>query len=257
MFNIFLLAGAAIFGLMVYLWLVSLRLKDSSIVDPFWGLGFLMSNFIYFAFSHTGAVERKLLLLVLVDLWTLRLSLYLYLRNRGKGEDKRYAAWRKEAGKAWWWRSFFNVFLLQGILMWLLSVPLLLGQAGQGSLTWLDWLVVFIWLIGFFFESVGDWQLSAFKADTKNKGKVMDRGLWRLTRHPNYFGESLIWWAYGLIAVATGAWWALFSPLLMTFLLLRVSGVTLLETNLKKAKPGYASYVKHTSAFIPLPPKKD
>jgi steroid 5-alpha reductase family enzyme len=256
MLNTFLLAGAAILLLMAYVWLISLRLKDSSIIDPFWGLGFLLVNFIYFAFTPGGLIERKILLLALVNLWALRLSIFLYLRNRGKGEDKRYAAWRKEAGAAWWWRSFFVVFLLQGALMWVISLPLLLAQARPAALNWLDWAAVSIWAIGFFFEAVADWQLAAFKADKKNKGKVMDRGLWWLSRHPNYFGESLIWWGFGLLAAAAGTGWGLLSSALMMFLLLRVSGVTLLERDLKQAKPGYKEYIKRTSAFVPWPPKQ-
>jgi steroid 5-alpha reductase family enzyme len=193
--------------------------------------------------------------LIFVLLWGARLSIYLFLRNRGQGEDTRYTAWRKQGGSSWWWQSLFKVFLLQGLLIWLLSVPLLISQSAHTALTIWDAVGISIWLIGFVFETLADLQLARFKAVKKNKGRVLDKGLWAWTRHPNYFGESLIWWGYGLIATSTGAWWALAAPAFMTFLLLKVSGVTLLEEQLKKTKPNYRSYAKRTSAFFPLPPR--
>ena len=149
------------------------------------------------------------------------------------------------------------MFLLQGVLMWLICAPLLAANAGTASagLTWLDFLGAAAWLIGFFFEAVGDLQLARFKADPRNKGKVMDRGVWRYTRHPNYFGDAAQWWGFYLIALAAGGWWTIFSPILMTLLLLRVSGVALLEKTLD-SRPGYKEYTQRTSAFIPWPPRK-
>lgn len=257
--NLFFLAGLLVFLMMTLMWLWSLLLRDSSIVDPFWGTGFVVVAWFYAAFTFQGSQARSLLLLVMVSIWGLRLSIYLLARNRDKGEDPRYAKWRREAGKAWWWRSYFKVFLLQGLLMWLLSVPFLAIQSSPTpvGLIWLDILALLLWMVGFFFEFIGDWQLARFKRDPKNKGKVLDRGLWRYTRHPNYFGEAVLWWGYGALVLTTGAWWALYSPLLMTLLLLRVSGVALLEKSLKKNKPGYAEYVQRTSAFFPRPPKKE
>jgi steroid 5-alpha reductase family enzyme len=255
--NIYLLNWMVVLGLMVLLWLVSLALKNSSIVDIFWGTGFVVSVWVYFGLTPDGLLVRKLLVSILATMWGLRLSLYILWRNWGKGEDFRYQVWRKEAGSAWWWRSFFKVFLLQGMLMWIISMPLLAAQfwPQASELTVYDVLGLVLWAVGFFFESVGDFQLARFKSSPANKGKVMNRGVWRLTRHPNYFGDSAQWWGYYLVAVSAGGWWTIFSPLLMTLFLLRVSGVTLLEKTLA-ARPGYEEYMKSTSAFIPWFPRK-
>jgi steroid 5-alpha reductase family enzyme len=254
--SIYLLALAVIMGMMILLWLASLALKNSSIVDIFWGTGFVISAWVFFFMTPDGYSLRKLLLAGLVTIWGLRLSLYILWRNHGKGEDFRYQVWRNEAGTAWWWRSFFKVFLLQGILMWIISAPLLAAQFyGPDHLTVLDFLGAAVWLVGFYFESVGDLQLARFKANPANKGKVMDHGVWRYTRHPNYFGDSAQWWGYYLIAASTGGWWTVFSPLIMTLFLLRVSGVTLLEKSMS-TRPGYEEYIKITSPFIPWFPKR-
>jgi steroid 5-alpha reductase family enzyme len=256
--SIYIILGLVILGLMTLLWLVSLALKNSSIVDIFWGTGFVITAWVAFALTPHGFAARKWLLDVLVTIWGLRLSLHILTRNWGKPEDFRYQAWRKTAGAAWWWRSFFQVFLMQAIILWIVAAPLLAAQisARPNPLIWLDTLAIPLWLIGFFFESVGDWQLRRFKAEPVNKGKVLDRGVWRYTRHPNYFGDATQWWAFYLIALAAGGWWTLFSPLLMTILLLRVSGVTLLEKTLKEHKPGYKEYVESTPEFIPWFPRK-
>jgi steroid 5-alpha reductase family enzyme len=253
--QIYFIALGLIIILISLLWLLSLALKDSSIVDIFWGTGFVILSLAYFAMT-VGDFERKGLLVVLVMFWGLRLSLYLAKRNLGKGEDFRYQTWRKESGKSWWWQSFFKVFLLQGLLLWFISMPLLGAQFYAAKLNWLDYLAALIWLIGFIFEAGGDWQLMNFRANPDNKGKVLDTGFWRYTRHLNYFGDAAQCWGFYLFAVAAGAWWTILSPLLMTFLLLRISGVVMLEKSLKKTKPEYADYVKRTSAFFPLPPKK-
>ena len=252
-------AAGIILALMTALWILSLTLKNSSIVDIFWGTGFVITAWVYFALTPDGLLARKLLLCALVTLWGLRLSLHILRRNWGKEEDFRYQVWRKEAGKNWWWYSFFKVFLLQGVLLWLISAPLLGAQrAGLGGgLGVLDVAGAAVWGVGFFFEAVGDWQLARFKADPANKGKVMDRGVWRYTRHPNYFGDAAQWWGYYLIAAgAPGGFWTVLSPLLMTFLLVRVSGVALLEKSLKEARPGYKEYIESTSAFIPWFPRR-
>lgn len=256
-FEAYLLAAAVIFSLMTLLWLLSLAIKDASIVDSFWGAGFVVSAWVYFAASPQGLAERKWLLVALTTLWGLRLSGYIFLRNRGKGEDFRYQAWRQEHGARWWWRSFLQVFLLQGLLMWIISIPLLAAQHySTSSLNAADYLAVLVWLVGFIFEAGGDWQLSRFKANPANKGKVLDRGVWRYTRHPNYFGDAAQWWGFYLLALAAGGWWTVYSPLLMTFLLLRVSGVTLLEKSLVDTKPQYREYIETTSAFLPWLPRR-
>jgi steroid 5-alpha reductase family enzyme len=251
-------AALAILGLMTVLWVVSLMLRDSSIVDIFWGAGFAMSSCIYFVLSADGFSGRKWIISVLVTIWGLRLSLYILWRNWGKGEDFRYQKWREEALGKWWWKSFFRVFLLQGLLMWIISAPLLAAQAGAtpARVTALDIVAIAVWAIGFVFEAVGDLQLSRFKANPANRGKVLDSGVWRYTRHPNYFGDATQWWAYYLVAVAAGGFWTIFGPVLMTLLLLRVSGVALLEKSLKETKPAYKEYVESTSAFVPWFPRR-
>jgi steroid 5-alpha reductase family enzyme len=256
--SIYLILGLIILGLMTLLWLVSLALKNSSIVDIFWGTGFVITTWMAFLLTPDGYIVRKWLISVLVTIWGLRLSLHILTRNWRKPEDFRYQVWRKEAGPTWWWRSFFKVFLIQGILLWIIATPLFAAQinARPDHLIWLDILAIPVWLIGFFFESMGDWQLARFKSDPANKGKLLNTGVWRYTRHPNYFGDATQWWAYYLIALAAAGWWTVFSPIIMTLLLLRVSGVALLEKSLKEAKPGYKEYIETTSGFIPWFPRK-
>lgn len=250
--------GLVILSAMILLWIVSLILKNSSIIDIFWGTGFVLAAWVAFALTPNGFASRKILLVALVTVWGLRLSLHILARNFAKPEDFRYQAWRQEAGAAWWWQSFFKVFLLQGILLWIIAVPLLAAQFSvtPNQLTWLDYLAIPVWLIGFFFEAVGDWQLMQFKANPANKGKVLNTGVWRYSRHPNYFGDAAQWWAYFLVAVAAGGGWTVFSPIIMTLLLMRVSGVALLEKSLKETKPGYKEYAETTSEFAPWFPKK-
>jgi len=251
--------GIWILGLMLSFWLLSLILKDSSIVDIIWGAGFVMS--VWVAFLNTPAMinARHYLILILVTIWGLRLSLHIFFRNVGKGEDFRYAKWREENGKQWWWRSFFKVFLLQGLLMWLIASPLSAIQASTepANSIFLDYIAIIIWLIGFFFEAFGDYQLTRFRANPSNKGKLLDYGVWRYTRHPNYFGDSAQWWAFYIIALAAGGWWTIFSPILMTHFLVNVSGVAMLEKSLIERKPGYKAYAERTNAFIPWFPKKN
>jgi steroid 5-alpha reductase family enzyme len=255
--ELYAIAGLVTLGLMIALWLLSLLLKNSSIVDIFWGTGFVILAWVYFALTPDGFITRKIILVILTTLWGLRLSLYILLRNWGKPEDFRYQKWRQESGSRWWWKSFFQVFMLQGLLMWIISTPLLAAQTrlAPDRLTALDFFGAVLWAIGFFFETAGDLQLARFKANAANKGKVMERGVWRYTRHPNYFGDAAQWWGYFLIATAAGGWWTIFSPILMTTLLMRVSGVTLLEKTLE-IRPGYKEYVEKTSSFIPWFPRR-
>jgi steroid 5-alpha reductase family enzyme len=239
------------------LWLLSLLLRDAGIIDVFWGLGFVSVYWFGYALAVQPATARHLLLGLLVTIWGTRLALHILRRNWGHGEDFRYARWRQEAGKAWWWRSYFKVFLLQGVVLWLVAWPLLATLANRDSHTvaWLNILALLLWIAGFIFEAGGDWQLARFKKDPLNKGRLMTSGLWRYTRHPNYFGDALIWWAFYLFAVASGGWWTIFSPLLMTYLLRRVSGVVMLERTLRETKPGYAAYMSRTNAFFPGLPR--
>lgn len=256
--EVYAAGGLVVLGLMTALWVVSLLVHNSSIVDVFWGPGFVLVAWVYFVLTPDGFAPRKWLICVLASVWGFRLGLHILVRNWGKPEDFRYQVWRKESGSSWWWFSFIKVFLIQGLLLWIISIPLLAAQmsATPASLTLLDLLAVIVWAYGFFFEAVGDWQLARFKADPANKGKLFTGGVWRYTRHPNYFGDAAQWWGYFLLAAAAGAWWAVYSPLIMTGLLLRVSGVALLEKTLKTTKPGYEEYVATTSAFIPMPPRR-
>ena len=245
-------------GFMTAIWVASLVLKDSSIVDICWGVGFVVAAWVYFALTPDGFQGRKLLIGALVTIWGLRLSIHILRRNWGRGEDFRYRQWREAAGASWWWRSFFKVYLLQGVILWIVSAPLLAAQISPtpGALTVVDGLGVAAWAVGFFFEAVGDWQLERFKANPANKGKVLMAGVWRYTRHPNYFGDAAQWWGIWLVAAATGAGLlTIFSPALMTFLLVKVSGVALLEKSLAETRPGYKEYMETTSAFIPRFPR--
>ncbi|MCC5860963.1 MAG: DUF1295 domain-containing protein [Gammaproteobacteria bacterium] len=247
---------------MFALWLLSLPLKNVSIVDIFWGPGFVVIALVCLWLAD-GHPPRQWLLTLLVSLWGLRLGLYLAVRNVGHGEDARYAAIRKrvdDRGGNFAISSLLIVFVLQGVVMWIVSLPVQIGHAvaAPQALGALALIGTLVWLIGFGFEAIGDEQLRRFKADPANRGEVMDRGLWRYTRHPNYFGNACLWWGIWLVALETGtAWWTFIGPVLMTYFLLRVSGVSLLERSLTDTKPKYRDYVRRTSAFIPMPPRKD
>lgn len=243
---------------MVLLWLVSLARKDASIVDSFWGVGFAVIAAVCF-FITDGARPRKLLITTLVAIWGLRLAVHIFWRNHGKGEDYRYQAMRKKHGDRFPIVSLFTVFVFQGLLMWIISLPVQVAEVGRvpEHLGWLDYAGATVWAVGFLFEAVGDFQLTWFKFNPKNKGKVMDRGLWAYTRHPNYFGDATLWWGYFLIALAVpSGYWTIISPLAMTLLLMKVSGVALLEKKLVKTRPEYADYVRRTNAFFPWFPKR-
>jgi steroid 5-alpha reductase family enzyme len=253
--QIFVIAGGIILAMMTLLWIPSLMQKNANIVDIFWGLGFVIVTWVAFALTP-GYLPRKQLVTTLVTIWGLRLVTHIGLRNWGKPEDFRYARWRDENGARWWWLSFFQVFVLQGSLMWSLSMPLLAAHVSgfPAILTPLDLLSASIWTFGLLFESAADFQSTRFKADPANHGKLFIHGLWKFTRHPNYFGEAVVWWGFYIIALAAGYGWTIFCPILMTFLLIRVSGVGMLERTMK-FKPGYEEYRHKTSAFFPWLPK--
>lgn len=243
---------------MTTLWIISIFLKNVSIVDLFWGAGFAVTSIFYFI-NTNGFDTRKVLLLAMVSIWGLRLSIYLAWRNIGKGEDFRYAQFRKNYGEhRYWWISFFQTFLLQGVLMWLISVPLLgaMYNSANSSLGILDFIGIELWIIGLSFEAGGDFQLAKFKLNPNNKGKVLNTGFWRYTRHPNYFGDSAVWWGYGFICLAAGSYAPVLGSILMTFLIIKVSGAALLEKSLKETKPQYREYIEKTSSFFPWFPKK-
>ncbi len=234
------------------LWLVSLPLENAGIVDIFWGPGFILVG-AYYAMTVSGAPTlRGLLVLGLVTVWGLRLALHIGIRNVGAGEDFRYRKWREEAGANFWWVSLLKVFLLQAVVLWIVSSPMLLAQLGGGeSMIALDALGLALWGFGFLFETVADWQLLRFKKKSATAGRVMRSGLWSVSRHPNYFGEAVLWWGIGLLALPTGGWLSFIGPLMITFMLLKVSGVVMLDAALVERRPEYADYISTVPAFVP------
>ncbi len=247
---------AAIAVLCFLLWIVSLIRGDASIVDIFWGVGFVILAWITYANSQTSGT-RSLIIAVMVSIWGLRLAGYLAWRNLGKEEDYRYAAMREKHGKRFALVSLVTVFGLQGLLMWIISLPLQVGISSAGDWHGLGTIGVVLWLGGWLFETIGDYQLARFKAQPSNKGRVMNTGLWRYTRHPNYFGDFLVWWGFYFVSLTPDSfWWTIVGPIIMSFLLIRVSGVRLLESSLRTRVDGYEDYVRTTSSFVPLPPKK-
>lgn len=252
------LAAGAVLLMMLAGWLLSLVRRDVSHVDVQWGFGFALVAGLGAALGD-GAPARRGLVAALAAVWGLRLALHIHARNRGRPEDYRYAAMRARHGARFPRVSLFTVYLLQGALMLWIALPLLVATAAPvpAALGALDLAGVALWALGFAFEAIGDRQLARFRADPANRGKVMDRGLWRYTRHPNYFGDATLWWGFWLIACAVpGGGWTVASPLVMTFLLLRVSGVALLERGLVETKPAYRDYVARTSAFLPWFPRR-
>jgi steroid 5-alpha reductase family enzyme len=245
---------AAICALAVATWLVSLAKRDVGIVDSLWSM-LIWSSACVGAAKLPQIGPRAVWVLVLVTLWALRLSGYITWRNWGEPEDRRYQEIRARNQPHFEWKSLYLVFGLQGVLAWIVALPLLAAQASPRAFNWVDAFGATLFAFGFVFESVGDGQLARFKSDAGNRGKVMDRGLWRYTRHPNYFGEFCVWWGFYLIALSAGGWWTIVSPLLMSVLLLKVSGVTLLEKDIAGRRPAYREYIARTSAFFPGLPK--
>lgn len=256
-FGIYLPMLGFVITLMTLLWPLSILLRNASIVDPFWGMGFIFTAlWCIFKFGPPQSFDDWLMLVLLI-IWGLRLSGYLLFRNWGKGEDPRYQAFRAHYGaNRYWYISLFQVFWLQGFILWLVFLPFtVIWLQTSGVKVWLMVLGVMLWLAGFGFEAIADAQLFHFKKKSENRGKIFDRGLWAWTRHPNYFGESLLWWGFGLMAAAQGFWLALVSPMLMTWLLLRVSGVRMTERKMLAERSEYAEYVRRVPAFLPRRPK--
>jgi steroid 5-alpha reductase family enzyme len=263
------LSGLVVLGAAAFLtWVVSVQRRNVAIVDGLWSLMFLMAAATYWytapafdapvAGEHLrapGILERRELVLALVAIWAIRLAVYITARNWGHPEDRRYQAIRRRNDPGFAFKSLYLVFGLQAVLAWVISLPLLGAVLGVRPLGLLDLAGVALWLVGMIFEAGGDGQLARFRADPANAGKVMDRGLWRYTRHPNYFGDFCVWWGLYLVALSAGAWWSIVGPLLMSVLLMRVSGVTLLEKDIGGRRPGYAEYVRRTNAFFPGPPR--
>ena len=250
--NAFLSALAVLLIMALTGWIVSVIKRDVSIVDSLWSLFFLAAAVVYLLHSEQAG-PRAFLTLALVTIWAIRLAGHITWRNLGRPEDHRYQAIRRNNEPHFRWKSLYIVFGLQGVLAWIVSIPLLAAIASPRAIGMLDFLGVAVWLVGFVFESVADWQLARFKARPENRGQVMDCGLWHYTRHPNYFGEFCIWWGFYFIALGAGGWWSVISPLLMSFLLLRVSGVALLEKDITERRPAYREYIARTNAFFPGP----
>jgi steroid 5-alpha reductase family enzyme len=244
-------------AVMVFVWILSLRLRDVSIVDIAWGgVGAGIAFFSFLAAG--GSTPRRILITSMVILWGIRLALHIGIRKKGSPEDFRYAAMRAEHGSAFPLRSLFTIFLLQAFLIWVVTLPVQVTQlaAEPAHLGFLDLAGGLVWLVGFAWESVADLQLARFLSDPANRGKVMDRGLWAFSRHPNYFGEVVLWWGAYLVALSTPwAWVTIVSPILVTYLLMNLSGVPLLEDALLDRRAGYREYVERTNAFFPWPPR--
>ncbi len=248
------ISAGALGALMVAAWLVSLPLKDVSYVDVLWGPNFVLVGWIAYAVGG-GDDTRALIAAALASLWGLRLAVYIGRRKAGEGqEDRRYAEMRERDPRRFPYVALLKIFLLQGAMAWVVSLPLQgvgAGTDGAGALLVAGTVV---WAVGLAFEAVGDAQLARFKADPATRGKVMDRGLWRYTRHPNYFGDATVWWGLYLIALDAGAWWSFPGPVIMTFLLTRGTGKEMTEKHMSR-REGYADYVERTSGFVPLPPR--
>lgn len=259
--SLIVVSGLVVLTYMSVWYVLSLLLKDASIVDIAWGLGFVVLG--WFLYFYTGAPEAGfVVLLSLVTMWGLRLATHIFLRKKGAPEDWRYANWRKEWGKTYIWRSYLQIFVLQGVFMLIIGSPLIVAAANPTfDINVLTYIGVCIWVLGFLFESVGDYELTQFiaakkAAKRKPKKEIMDTGLWKYTRHPNYFGEVSQWWGIFLMVVSMNyGLFAIISPLAITYLLLKVSGITMLEKKYDD-NPEFQAYKKRTSAFFPLPPKK-
>ena len=259
--GILTLSALCLWLYMTLLYLIALYRRDNSIADIGYGIGFIVALVpAYFYHIETQLVTGEsvsylsMLPLVLVCMWGARLAMRIYLKNHGKPEDFRYAAWRAE----WKWfrlRSYLQIFMLQGAIIFFIALPAIVLSAQ--SVYWPPLLILglLVWLKGFGFETIGDWQLDRFLKEPESRGKLMTRGLWKYTRHPNYFGEFCMWWGFYLIALAAGGWWSIVSPLLMTVLLLKVSGVALLEKEIGERRPAYRDYIARTNAFFPGLPR--
>jgi steroid 5-alpha reductase family enzyme len=254
--SVLLASAGAVAAVVLGAWLLSVLRRDASIMDVAWGLGFVAVAWVSFALAD-GAAPRKVLVVVLTTVWGLRLAGHLAWRAKGEKEDFRYRELRARYGKRFALMSLLVVFAPQGLAMWVVSLPVQLAQlpASPAGLTALDFIGVAVWAVGMFFETVGDLQLARFRADARNRDEVLDRGLWRYTRHPNYFGDFCVWWGICLIGLAADEWWSLAGALMMSCILLRISGVPIMERHLRRDRPKYDDYARRTSGFFPRPPR--
>jgi len=245
-----------LWGYMSLWFLISLFKRRNDVADVAWGLGFVLLAWTSF-FLCGGSGTRGVLVGVLVSVWGLRLAWHIHARNRGKAEDHRYMAWRRQWGRWFYARSYAQVYLLQGALLFLISLPvLIINRSGGGPFRFLNGIGVLVWLFGFLFESVGDAELARFVKDPLNRGKILQSGLWQYTRHPNYFGEVTQWWGIWLVALGVpGGWVGIVGPLTITILILKVSGIPILERKMAE-NPDFAEYKRRTSVFLPWFPNR-
>lgn len=244
--------AAAVLVLLGVVFGISVARDRHDLIDTFWGAGFAVVALV----SLVMASSPQVLIAVLTAVWGVRLAVHIGIRNAGKPEDPRYVAIRKRAKGNPNLHLAKVVYLTQGVILLFVSLPVQAAQYIPAPPVWVVVLGVLVWVVGFVFETVGDWQLSRFKADPANKGKAMNTGLWRYTRHPNYFGECCVWWGFFGMTIAVGGWWSLLSPLVMTGLLLKVSGVALLEQDIGERRPAYRDYIRRTNAFFPGPVRR-
>lgn len=257
-----LIALLAVGLLMTTVWALHLRDHDASIIDPVWGAAIWTVGAVHTLGVGVELRGGRLIALLLAGAWAIRLGAHLHVRHGLVGEDRRYTAMREARGEAWWWQSLPVVFLLQASLAWVVALPLVALGSGPISVGWLTGTGFVVAFGGFLFEAIADGQLARYRtlasASPSSDGQagVMDRGLWGISRHPNYFGEAVFWWGLGLAAVGVGAWWSLAGPVLITFMLLKVSGVAMTEADIAERRPGYRDYVKRVNAFVPGPRRK-
>ena len=248
--NYYLMLAIILFAFVNLWFIISLITKRNDVADIAWGLGFILLTWSSFFITDIKGT-RSLITGVLISVWGIRLAWHIHTRNKGKGEDYRYLAWRNQWGKWFLLRSYFQVFVLQGIFLYIIILPVLfINKSEDTPIIWLDILGMLIWMIGFYFEAVGDAQLIRFKNNPNNKGKLLQEGLWSLTRHPNYFGEVVQWWGIGVVALAIqDGWMGLIGPITISFLILKVSGIPMLEKNME-SHPDFENYKKKANAFF-------
>ena len=243
-------AFAAVAATVTTLWLISVTIRDASIIDAFWGPLFVAITWVLFATNLDTAGTKQLVTLFLVTAWGLRLAFHLAARNFGMGEDTRYQLWRAHGGEYWWLKSFYRVYLLQGAIALVVATPIVAAFRDPEPPFLINWIGVPIWALGFFIEATADVQLTRFRARPESRGEVIEEGLWARSRHPNYFGDALQWWGLAVFTFTGITWWAFIGPLAMTLVFVSLSN-EVIERGLVKRRPGYAQYMARTNAFFP------
>jgi steroid 5-alpha reductase family enzyme len=254
MLELYAIAALVVFAAVTLVWVVGVWLRDASLIDVFWGVLFVAMAWVLVALNRDEITLKLLVFLFLITAWGLRLTFHLGARNIGRGEDPRYRAWRKSGGERWWLESYPRVYLLQGALALVIATPVIASVLTTPRFFIVNVVGIVVWLAGFLTEAAADVQLARFKSDPE-RSAVMDQGLWRYSRHPNYFGDALQWWGLGLLTFSGTTWWTFIGPLAMTLLFLYLSN-DVLEAHMRESRPEYADYVKRTSAFVPLPPDR-